>query len=158
MGMAGYTVALMMIGVIISPCLYGKEFSDHQEIKVQSLLKRLNKNALMSIKVSLYNNTNSIFINSMLWLFVGKLYWDWMFHFNLWQSEDGDIIDCVPINNQPAFDHPLLRNHTIQVLTSLTIYLLFIYTCMVMLKRWVFARRWDRASYRKVRLRTPRKR
>ncbi|CAF2094182.1 unnamed protein product [Brassica napus] len=83
MGMAGFTVALMMIGVILSPCLYGKEFSDHQEIKVQSLLKRLNKNALMSIK-----------------------------------SEDGDIIDCVPINNQPAFDHPLLRNHTIQMRPS----------------------------------------
>uniref|UniRef100_M4CKT5 Neprosin PEP catalytic domain-containing protein n=1 Tax=Brassica campestris TaxID=3711 RepID=M4CKT5_BRACM len=49
MGMAGYTVALMMIGVIISPCLYGKEFSDHQEIKVQRLLKRLNKQALISI-------------------------------------------------------------------------------------------------------------
>ncbi|KAG2326152.1 hypothetical protein Bca52824_008880 [Brassica carinata] len=63
MGMAGYTVALMMIGVIISPCLYGKEFSDHQEI----------------------------------------------------ESEDGDIIDCVPLHSQPAFDHPLLKNHTIQM-------------------------------------------
>ena len=34
------------------------------------------------------------------------------------QSPDGDIIDCVDINKQPAFDHPLLKNHTIQV-TSL---------------------------------------
>ncbi|CAF1804578.1 unnamed protein product [Brassica napus] len=83
MGMAGYTVALMMIGVIISPCLYGKEFSDHQEIKVQRLLKRLNKHALISIN-----------------------------------SEDGDIIDCVPIHSQPAFDHPLLKNHTIQMRPS----------------------------------------
>ncbi|KAJ4889752.1 hypothetical protein Rs2_29500 [Raphanus sativus] len=80
MGMAGYTVALMMIGVIISPCLYGKEFSDHQEIEVERLLKRLNKHALISI-----------------------------------ESEDGDIIDCVPIHSQPAFDHPLLKNHTIQM-------------------------------------------
>ncbi|KAL0720607.1 hypothetical protein Bca4012_035206 [Brassica carinata] len=80
MGMAGYTVALMMIGVIISPCLYGKEFSDHQEIEVERLLKRLNKHALLSIK-----------------------------------SEDGDIIDCVPLHSQPAFDHPLLKNHTIQM-------------------------------------------
>ncbi|KAL0745953.1 hypothetical protein Bca101_101532 [Brassica carinata] len=83
MGMAGFTVALMLIGVIIYPCIYGKEFSDHQEIKVQSLLKRLNKHALISIK-----------------------------------SEDGDIIDCVPIHSQPAFDHPLLRNHTIQMRPS----------------------------------------
>ena len=34
------------------------------------------------------------------------------------QSPDGDIIDCVDIYKQPAFDHPLLKNHTIQV-TSL---------------------------------------
>ncbi|KAL4600591.1 hypothetical protein ACB092_11G209900 [Castanea dentata] len=30
------------------------------------------------------------------------------------ESPDGDIIDCVDINKQPAFDHPLLKNHTIQ--------------------------------------------
>ncbi|CAN6226781.1 unnamed protein product, partial [Urochloa humidicola] len=32
------------------------------------------------------------------------------------QSPDGDIIDCVPISKQPAFDHPLLKNHTIQIM------------------------------------------
>ncbi|KAJ4905334.1 hypothetical protein Rs2_19285 [Raphanus sativus] len=83
MGMAGFAVALMIIGMIISPCVYGKEFSDHEEIKVQRLLKRLNKHALKSIK-----------------------------------SEDGDIIDCVPIHSQPAFDHPLLKKHTIQMRPS----------------------------------------
>ncbi|XP_022961958.1 uncharacterized protein LOC111462577 isoform X1 [Cucurbita moschata] len=31
------------------------------------------------------------------------------------RSEDGDIIDCVSIYDQPAFDHPALRNHTIQL-------------------------------------------
>jgi hypothetical protein len=30
------------------------------------------------------------------------------------QSPDGDTIDCVHIKHQPAFDHPLLKNHTIQ--------------------------------------------
>lgn len=34
------------------------------------------------------------------------------------QSPDGDIIDCVPISKQPAFDHPLLKNHTIQMRPS----------------------------------------
>ncbi|XP_010544508.1 PREDICTED: uncharacterized protein LOC104817130 [Tarenaya hassleriana] len=34
------------------------------------------------------------------------------------QSPDGDIIDCVPIANQPAFDHPLLRDHIIQMRPS----------------------------------------
>ncbi|XP_059454923.1 protein neprosin-like [Corylus avellana] len=33
-------------------------------------------------------------------------------------SEDGDIIDCVDIYKQPAFDHPALRNHTIQMRPS----------------------------------------
>ncbi|CAN6823579.1 unnamed protein product [Brassica oleracea var. botrytis] len=80
MGMVGFTVALMVIGVIISPCVHGNEFSDHKEIEVERLLKRLNKHALISIK-----------------------------------SEDGDIIDCVPIHSQLAFDHPLLKNHNIQM-------------------------------------------
>ncbi|CAK9310323.1 unnamed protein product [Citrullus colocynthis] len=31
------------------------------------------------------------------------------------KSPDGDIIDCVHMAHQPAFDHPLLRNHTIQM-------------------------------------------
>ncbi|XP_020274282.1 uncharacterized protein LOC109848956 [Asparagus officinalis] len=33
-------------------------------------------------------------------------------------TEDGDIIDCVDIYKQPAFDHPLLRNHTIEMRPS----------------------------------------
>ncbi|KAL5697681.1 hypothetical protein ACHQM5_028800 [Ranunculus cassubicifolius] len=31
------------------------------------------------------------------------------------QSEDGDIIDCVDVYKQPAFNHPSLQNHTIQI-------------------------------------------
>nr|XP_023872927.1 uncharacterized protein LOC111985507 [Quercus suber] len=34
------------------------------------------------------------------------------------QGEDGDIIDCVDIYQQPAFSHPLLKNHTIQMKPS----------------------------------------
>ncbi|KAH7352673.1 hypothetical protein KP509_19G057700 [Ceratopteris richardii] len=30
------------------------------------------------------------------------------------QSADGDVIDCVPIEKQPAFDHPLLKGHKIR--------------------------------------------
>ncbi|KAM7267043.1 hypothetical protein ACFE04_009209 [Oxalis oulophora] len=30
------------------------------------------------------------------------------------KSSDGDIIDCVKFTDQPAFDHPLLKNHTIK--------------------------------------------
>lgn len=34
------------------------------------------------------------------------------------QSSDGDIIDCVPLDKQPAFDHPRLRDHEIQSFPS----------------------------------------
>ncbi|KAK1290373.1 hypothetical protein QJS10_CPB18g00857 [Acorus calamus] len=34
------------------------------------------------------------------------------------KSEDGDTVDCVDIHNQPALDHPLLKNHTIQMAPS----------------------------------------
>ncbi|KAJ0981101.1 hypothetical protein J5N97_009356 [Dioscorea zingiberensis] len=33
-------------------------------------------------------------------------------------SPDGDIIDCVHISHQLAFDHPFLQNHTIQMRPS----------------------------------------
>ncbi|XP_073114855.1 protein neprosin-like [Elaeis guineensis] len=35
------------------------------------------------------------------------------------KSPDGDIIDCVHIYHQPAFDHPLLKNHTVQMRPSI---------------------------------------
>uniref|UniRef100_A0A0D9X7J7 Neprosin PEP catalytic domain-containing protein n=1 Tax=Leersia perrieri TaxID=77586 RepID=A0A0D9X7J7_9ORYZ len=35
------------------------------------------------------------------------------------QSPDGDIIDCVHISRQPAFDHPLLKDHIIQMRPSI---------------------------------------
>ncbi|XP_043704896.1 uncharacterized protein LOC122654734 [Telopea speciosissima] len=35
------------------------------------------------------------------------------------QTVHGEIFDCVHINKQPAFDHPLLKNHTIQMRPSL---------------------------------------
>lgn len=56
MGMAGFATALTVITTIISPCIYGKEFSDHPEVKVQRLLKQLNKPALKSIKVIYTHN------------------------------------------------------------------------------------------------------
>ncbi|CAN7135031.1 unnamed protein product [Brassica rapa subsp. narinosa] len=31
-------------------------------------------------------------------------------------DSDGEIIDCTLIAKQPAFDHPMLKYHTIQVL------------------------------------------
>ncbi|KAF8380230.1 hypothetical protein HHK36_027712 [Tetracentron sinense] len=31
------------------------------------------------------------------------------------QTKYGDILDCIDINKQLAFDHPLLKNHTIQI-------------------------------------------
>ncbi|XP_062077464.1 protein neprosin-like [Humulus lupulus] len=31
------------------------------------------------------------------------------------KSPDGDVIDCVHVSHQPAFDHPLMQNHTIQM-------------------------------------------
>ncbi|RLN30678.1 hypothetical protein C2845_PM05G05720 [Panicum miliaceum] len=31
------------------------------------------------------------------------------------QVQDGDVFDCIDIHQQPAFDHPLLKNHVIQM-------------------------------------------
>lgn len=57
------------------------------------------------------------------------------------QSPDGDFIDCIPINHQPAFDHPFLKNHTIQVYFHNLYYLLLIiyvsYTAQCLLRVYV---------------------
>uniref|UniRef100_M4DDE9 Neprosin PEP catalytic domain-containing protein n=1 Tax=Brassica campestris TaxID=3711 RepID=M4DDE9_BRACM len=34
------------------------------------------------------------------------------------ESSNGEIIDCISIVSQPAFDHPMLKNHTIQMTPS----------------------------------------
>ncbi|KAF8379095.1 hypothetical protein HHK36_028524 [Tetracentron sinense] len=34
------------------------------------------------------------------------------------QTENGDVIDCIDIHKQLAFDHPLLKNHKIQIRPS----------------------------------------
>ncbi|KAK7321611.1 hypothetical protein VNO77_32422 [Canavalia gladiata] len=34
------------------------------------------------------------------------------------QSEDGDVIDCIDIKKQPAFDHPALKGHKIQMVPT----------------------------------------
>ncbi|CAO2142889.1 unnamed protein product [Urochloa humidicola] len=52
--------------------------SVQQRRQARSLLRRINKDPLKSIK-----------------------------------SPDGDVIDCVHISKQPAFNHPFLKNHTI---------------------------------------------
>lgn len=37
------------------------------------------------------------------------------------QLEDGDVIDCVDIYKQPAFDDPLFKDHIIQVSNTCSI-------------------------------------
>ncbi|GMH15997.1 hypothetical protein Nepgr_017838 [Nepenthes gracilis] len=34
------------------------------------------------------------------------------------KGDDGEVVDCVDIYKQPAFDHPLLKNHTLQMQPS----------------------------------------
>ena len=54
------------------------------------------------------------FISFFVWFIIWLIFWKFK-GYKLLQIEDGDAIDCVDIYQQPAFDHPLLKNHTIQV-------------------------------------------
>ncbi|XP_038976127.1 uncharacterized protein LOC113460953 [Phoenix dactylifera] len=55
------------------------------------------------------------------------------------KSPDGDIIDCVHISHQPALDHPLLKNYTVQMRPS------FHPLGLMMGMRWL--QRWRLAPY-----------
>lgn len=41
-------------------------------------------------------------------------------YFSFQQTEHGYILDCIDIQKQLAFDHPLLKNHSIKVLSLKT--------------------------------------
>ncbi|KAK7837941.1 hypothetical protein CFP56_020555 [Quercus suber] len=86
--------------------------SSKRKLAVQQQLKHLNKPALKSIEKS----------HSPLWVVVSskvpctilvQFYYNTENSTNIY-NPDGDIIDCVDINRQPTFDHPLLKNHAIQ--------------------------------------------
>ena len=88
-----------------------KSFNSSIESKkmklINDLLKKINKPFVKSIKV--------IYLESSMLLFIQKFstclrFFDYMFvNFMLNQSPDGDIIDCVLIHLQPAFDLPQLK-------------------------------------------------
>lgn len=40
-------------------------------------------------------------------------------HLMKWQDSYGVVFDCVDIYRQPAFDHPLLKNHKLQVIVRI---------------------------------------
>ncbi|EOA25138.1 hypothetical protein CARUB_v10018447mg [Capsella rubella] len=76
------TTSLIVI-VILLGIVTRSEYSNTRDVKVDRLLKKLNKPYVKSIK-----------------------------------SPDGDIIDCVHMKNHPIYDHPLFKNHTIQMRPS----------------------------------------
>ncbi|XP_043700412.1 uncharacterized protein LOC122651159 [Telopea speciosissima] len=72
---------------------------EYDDLDLEMQFKLLNKPPVKSIKFLCYLKTEIYAI-----VFV--------------QTKYGDIYDCVDIKKQPAFDHPLLRNHTIQMKPS----------------------------------------
>lgn len=91
-------------------------YTHHNHRQVSSLrldrikrhLDKINKPSVITIQVSIYIHH----INYSVYLFI---YLMDVIHMND-QSPDGDIIDCIHKRKQPALDHPLLKNHKIQVL------------------------------------------
>lgn len=104
--MANFVLNILIIAVVVTG-------SDIHDAEIDQLLKKLNKPALKSIKVITpeYVFPFRFACNCLLHTLCNS--------FSITQSPDGDVIDCVNINKQPAFDHPLLRNHTIKVWATL---------------------------------------
>ncbi|KAK7858499.1 hypothetical protein CFP56_012266 [Quercus suber] len=80
-----------------SPCVRGRRWS--RAVKMTLYLC-----FLIPMVAAGIGNTNTIFGQKQ------KL--------DIQRHPDGDIIDCVHIKNQPAFNHPVFRNHTIQMRPS----------------------------------------
>lgn len=84
-----------------------KQVSNMRLERIQRHLDKINKPPVFTIQVpSLFLLSLIMSISCGIVTFYNKINW---------QSPDGDIIDCVHKRKQPALDHPLLKNHKIQV-------------------------------------------
>ncbi|KAK0572116.1 hypothetical protein LWI29_026373 [Acer saccharum] len=109
------SILLLVLAVsAFSDGVYGQAKARVTLSEIDRKLKLLNKPAVKTIKLFSCLYFPSIDLTSLLqsdhsFNTITRLYL---------QSEDGDIIDCVDIYKQPAFDHPALRNHKIQMRPS----------------------------------------
>ncbi|KAK6145064.1 hypothetical protein DH2020_021884 [Rehmannia glutinosa] len=90
---------LVCVWGLISLSCAGRLSASRQKLEVQKHLNRLNKPPIKTIEqlINAEGDFTSLF-------YLG--------------SPDGDIIDCVHISHQPAFDHPFLKDHKIQARPS----------------------------------------
>lgn len=97
-----------------------KILAEDNEKELERLLNYVNKPAIKSFQVS-YSLSKTIFDIMFINLaclcdhnhFVSRLHHIYFFAFR--QTEHGDILDCIDINKQLAFDHPMLKIHSVQV-------------------------------------------
>lgn len=91
--------------------------------RIQKHLQKINKPPVMTIEVSTkhlspsfsFFNKFSLVLSTRFTEGKKKKLYMLIFLLDFPQSPDGDIIDCVHKRRQPALDHPLLKNHKIQV-------------------------------------------
>ena len=103
----GFLVWFCSWGLLSLTCAAGRLSVSSQNLEVHKHLKRLNKPAVKSIQVF-------TFMQALVPSFSKNKVGTFLVYV-CEQSPDGDIIDCVHISKQPAFDHPFLKDHKIQV-------------------------------------------
>lgn len=104
-----FILLLMMMNLCSASRRLSVEF---QNLAVKKQLSKLNKTPLKSIKVKIPPFLVCFLVCVFACVASAKLMHGGIF---FGQSPDGDIIDCIHMSHQQAFDHPLLQNHTIQV-------------------------------------------
>lgn len=91
--------------------------------RIQKHLDTINKPPVLTIEVIiLFKSQFILIVLTRSFKIIGVSFSGLDFNYLIFhQSPDGDIIDCVPKRKQPALDHPLLKNHKIQVYYSLNL-------------------------------------
>ncbi|RWW81012.1 hypothetical protein BHE74_00010623 [Ensete ventricosum] len=122
----------MVIGVIermllLAVVFFAEEVMDgksstlltEKELLVEEKLNLINKPAVKSIQVRCnFTSISNLSIRYAFRVFDQILVVRPSTNDENLQSEDGDTIDCVDVYKQPAFDHPQLKHHTIQMRPS----------------------------------------
>ena len=108
-------VVMLFLSFLFFSCGRGRSSTiSESDFELERELKMLNKPYVKSFKVTMpWEQTLRCQVLKMIRESKSDVL---ILYLMKWQDNYGVVFDCVDIYKQPAFDHPLLKNHILQVI------------------------------------------
>lgn len=108
-------IVMLFLSFLFFSCGRGRSsMLSESDFELERELKMLNKPYVKSFKVTMQSEQTLRFKFSR-WFENPNPTYLWQDDLMKWQDNYGVVFDCVDIYKQPAFDHPFLKNHILQV-------------------------------------------